>query len=137
MRVGVAAADRWLSWMMALLAAADSSTAARIALDGEPVLERRRGRGPGVDRGEEVADLVGEGVFPADDVALRPPRAHVGVLGFVDQDPAEALLPDGHRGVQEPSSFRFSRSKRRAPLLAVDLQLQGVLLPGGHPGDLD
>jgi len=63
--------------------------------------ERRRRLASFTDSCEEVADLVGEGVFPADDVPLRPPGFEVGVFGFVDQDPAEALLPDRDGGVQE------------------------------------
>jgi hypothetical protein len=59
------------------------------------------GAAAGADGGEEVPDLVREGVFPADDVALRPPRIQVRVFGFVDQDPAETLFADGHGGIQE------------------------------------
>ena len=115
---------------------ADSSIGGQDPLDGQAVLERRRRRGSAVDRGEEVADFVGEGVFPADHVALRPPGVHVGVLGFVDQDPAEALFADRQRGVQEAEFVEVFQVEEEGALVAVDLQLQRVLLPGGHPGDL-
>src|SRR5919107_2322625 len=72
------------------------------ALDFPPVLERRRRFGPAVDGEQEVADFVREGVLPADDVALRPPGVQVGVFGFAYEDPAEALLARGRRGVKEP-----------------------------------
>ncbi len=105
-------------------------------LDVQPVLERRGRRVPALDRQQEIADLVGEGVLPADDVALRPPRGQVGVFRFVDQDPAETLLPGRGCGIEEFEFVQVLKVKAERALVSIDFHRQGVLPAGGNPGDL-
>ena len=78
-----------------------------------------------------------EGVFPADDVALRPPGAHVGVLRFVDEDPTETLFADGNRGVQEVEFVEVLQVEQQRTHVAVNLEFERVLLTHGDPGDFN
>ena len=70
-------------------------------LDPEPVVERRGRLAVLGDRGDQVDHLVGEPVLIAQAVPGWPPGADVRVLGFGDQDSAEALLVDRFCAVEE------------------------------------
>ena len=106
-------------------------------MDLQSVFERRRRSLTGRSRGEEVPDLVGEGVFPADDVALRPPSREVRVVGFVDQDPPDTLLTNRHRGIKEVQFVQVLQVKRQGTCGALDLDRQAVLSAGRNPGRLN
>ena len=120
-----------------LLAAALSSTASRTRCTGRPSANDGDGLGSGAHRHEEVADLVGERVLVAEHVARRPPRVHVRVLGLGDKDAAEALRRGPARGVEEVELVQVLEVEQQGSLVAVDLQLERVLPPGGEPGDLE
>ena len=87
------------------------------------VLERRAVRRDGAlarDRREQVRDLVGERVAPADDVTGRPPVTHERVLGLGDEHTGEVLLVRDLELV-EPLDVEGDR-----PLRAV--HLEGVVV---------
>ena len=75
------------------------------------------------DRAEQVRPLVGEGVIPAEPVAVRPPVGGEGVLGLGDEDPPEAVAV-GDLELVEALEVEAQRAAR-----AVDLELRRFALP--------
>ena len=71
------------------------------ALHLEPVGEGGLGAAALGDGVDQVAGLVDEGVLVAEAVARRPPGLQVGVVGFGDEDAAEAGVRAGLRAVVE------------------------------------
>ena len=102
------------------------------------VRRRRRARGP-VPRPprHQVAGLVDEGVLVAEAVAGRPPALEVGVVGFGDQDPAEAGVGAGLGAVVILQLVEPLQVEGERAALAVELDAQGVLASGGVPGGLE
>src|SRR3712207_6320009 len=88
-------------------------------------------------RSDQVDDLVGEAVLVAEQVARRPPRGDVRVLGLGGEDPAEArggavVLP-----VVEVKDVHVLEVERQAAPRAVDLDADGVLAAVGEAGRLE
>src|SRR5690606_8532945 len=81
------------------------------------------------DRGEQVRDLVGKGVFVAQDVARWPPGSDVGMSGFGDDDAAETTGLGGFLAVVEPQLVHRFEVERQTALRTVDLKTHGVLAP--------
>ena len=79
--------------MMVLLAVGGLLDGGEDPLDAESVLERRRRRVAGVDGQQEVPDLVGERVFPADGGGGELADQGLGVGGFFHggEDPLDVV----------------------------------------------
>ena len=93
-----------------------------------PVLEGRTVRrdvAVAGDRGEQVVDLVDEGVLPADDVPVRPPPLPEGVVCLADEDRAEPI----RRRRECWSSLSRSRSKASDPFEPLISQLNAFRRP--------
>src|SRR5918999_3303332 len=99
------------------------------------VLERRAVRGHVAvvpDGGEEVVQLVHEGVLPPDHVAVRPPVLPERVVGLADEHRAEALGALRELQLVEALEVEGERALR-----AVDLPGEGVLASVREAGGLD
>ena len=106
-------------------------------LTGQAVIERRP-RLPAVrDRRQQVGRLVRERVLPAEHVPGRPPGRQVRMAGLGDQDGPEA----GRGGVVGPVAelqlVQPFQVEGEAAAVAVELDPQLVLAPGGEPGRLE
>src|SRR3954463_660501 len=88
---------------------------------------------------EQVVQLVHERVLPPDDVALRPPVLPERVVGFGDEDGAEALRarPGCRAGEVDLELVEALEIEPQRALGAVDLPGEGVLAPGREPRRLD
>ena len=120
-----------------LSAAALAQTASQHVLDLEAVRERGLRVGALGDRGDQVADLVGERVLPAQHVPRRPPGGQVRVARLGDQDAAEPCGRGVLRGVAELQLVEPLQVEGQAATRPVDLDPQRVLPAGGEPGRLE
>ena len=107
------------------------------ALDLQAVGERRDRVVAGRDVGEQVDDLVGEGVLVPDQVARRPPGSHVGVVGLGDLDPGPSRHLGVRLGVVDEQLVHRLEVEREAPAAAVHLEPDHVLPAGREPGGLE
>src|SRR5829696_5426457 len=103
----------------------------------QAVGERRRRVAAGGDRLQQVAYLVGEGVLVADAVALGPPGGGIGVDRPGHLDPPEPLGGRVVGGVEEPQLVERPQFPDEAAELAVELDPEALVMPGGEAGGLE